>query len=427
VTATAQARRLVSRRTGIVADVTFHELAADDPRFYWATSHPANVVPIGGLAARNEGNAASVDADRAVLKAVGESVERYCSALYDERELRLATYDELDGDALLPVRFALFSERQYREPGFRFAPFTRTTPVRWVRGHSLVHDRPTWVPAQLVYVPYRRDPREPPLRDLISTGLAAGPTLATAAYRGAVELIERDAFMIVWQNRLQRPHIDLAKVDDPFVERLLRAFRGVPVQLRAVLLTLDIDVPVVLILMTSESIPLTTIGVGADLSPRRALALALEEAGLGFVAVRWLAASTPGYRPEPGHRECVDLRRHALAHALDPTLTSSVEFLTRPTETLSLADLPDRSSEDAVENLRAVTGELAWHGFDVAAVDLTTPDVDEAGYKVVRTVVPGLQPLDDDHTCRHLGGRRLYRWSRGVDESALNPDPHPFP
>jgi ribosomal protein S12 methylthiotransferase accessory factor len=200
------------------------------------------------------------------------------------------------------------------------------------------------------------------------------------------------------------------------------------VRLHAVLLTLDIDVPVVLIVMTSESgaPPLTTIGIGADLSPRRALALALEEAGLGFVAVRWLAASTPDYRPEPGHRECVDLRRHALAHALDPTLRSSVEFLTYADDTLSLNELPDRSSESQ-ENLRLVTGELAAHGFDVIAVDLTTPDVDEAGYKVVRSVVPGLQPLDDDHTCRHLGGSRLYQWSGPAEEHELNPDPHPFP
>ena len=223
---------------------------------------------------------------------------------------------------------------------------------------------------------------------------------------------------------------------DPFTEQLLRAFRGVPVRLHAVLLTVDIDVPVVLVVMTSESArpPLTTIGVGADLSPRRALALALEEAGLGFIAVRWLAANTPDYRPEPGYRDCVDLRRHALAHALDPALRSRIEFLTRPSETLSLGELPDRSSESAVANLRLVAHELGDKGFDVVAVDLTTPDVDEVGYKVVRSVVPGLQPLDDDHTCRHLGGRRLYEVPyrlglrpRPAEESELNSDPHPFP
>jgi ribosomal protein S12 methylthiotransferase accessory factor len=150
--------------------------------------------------------------------------------------------------------------------------------------------------------------------------------------------------------------------------------------------------------------------------------------------VRWLAASSPGHRPTPGYRDCVDLRRHALAHALDPDLRSSVEFLTRPSEMVSLAELPDRSGDSAVRNLRSVARELGDHGYDLVGLDLTTPDIDEVGFKVVRSVVPGLQPLDDDHTCRHLGGGRLYEvpyrlglLPRPGVESDLNPDPHPFP
>src|SRR5205814_8548329 len=146
---------LVSPRTGIVSRVRLVELAADDPPLHWAMSYGCDTVPIGGLRAHNDGNAAAADRGRAVLKAVGESVERYCAAIYDEDELVLAAFDELDGAATPPEQFALFGERQYAEPGFRFRPLTRETVVRWVRGRSLVHDRPTWVPAQFVYVPYR--------------------------------------------------------------------------------------------------------------------------------------------------------------------------------------------------------------------------------------------------------------------------------
>jgi ribosomal protein S12 methylthiotransferase accessory factor len=273
---------LVSPRTGIVSRVRLAELAADDPPLHWAMSYGCDTTPIGGLRGHNDGNAAAATRERAVLKAVGESVERYCAAIYDEDELVLASFDELEGPATPPERFALFSDRQYAEPGFRFPPFTRETVVRWVRGRSLVHDRLAWVPAQFVYVPYRCHRREPALHDLISTGLAAGPTFAWAAYRAALEPIERDAFSIAWNNRLARPRIDLAPVDDP----VLDAFRTVPVRVDAVLLTLDIPVPVVLVVVqtTTDRPPLTAIGLGTDLNPARALSLALEEAGIGFLA-----------------------------------------------------------------------------------------------------------------------------------------------
>lgn len=434
--AVVRARRLVSPRTGIVSRVVLRELAPDDPRLHWAASEPASLGPIADRRGLNDGNGASVDCDRAVLKAVGESVERYCSALYDERKLRLATHDELPGAATRPEDFALFSERQYRTDGFRVRPFTRETRVRWVRGHSLVHDRPTYVPAAFVYVPYRLAPGEAPIHDLISTGLAAGPTVAAAAYRGLVEAVERDAFMIVWRNRLPRPRIELDGLRDPLVEPLLRAFAGVPVRLDAFLLSVDVDVHVVLVRVTGdpERPPLVIIGLGADLDPRRALALALEEAGLGFVAFRRVVAAERGYRPEPGYRDLVDLGRHALAHALDPALRRSTEFLERDGAVVRLGELPDRSSASAVRNLRTAVAAVAAVGLDVVAVDLTTADVDDAGFKVVRCVVPGFQPLDVNHNEQHLGGRRLYEVpyrlglvARPRREDELNPDPHPFP
>ena len=71
---------------------------------------------------------------------------------------------------------------------------------------------------------------------------------------------------------------------------------------------------------------------------------------------------------------------------------------------------------------------------DVVGVDITTPDIDEAGFKVVRVIVPNLQPMDINHRYPHRGGRRLYDvpWKLGLiasprNESEMNPEPHPFP
>ena len=86
------------------------------------------------------------------------------------------------------------------------------------------------------------------------------------------------------------------------------------------------------------------------------------------------------------------------------------------------------------QNVCYLVEQIGSRGFDVIYVDLTTLDVDDAGFKVVRTVIPGFQPLDINHRHRYLGGERLYKvpvemgLRRGIlGEESLNPFPHPFP
>ena len=65
--------------------------------------------------------------------------------------------------------------------------------------------------------------------------------------------------------------------------------------------------------------------------------------------------------------------------------------------------------------------------------DLTTPDVEELGLKVLRCVIPGFHPLFMGHNLRALGGSRLWEVPqklgyRGINrEFRDNPAPHPYP
>jgi ribosomal protein S12 methylthiotransferase accessory factor len=433
--ALARASRLVSNRVGVISEVVFLETAPEEPAVYWAQSRPARIGPLAGRTALNDGNATSILPERATMKAVGESIERYCSAFYDEDEFVFGTYEDLPGSALRPEDFALFSALQYSQPDFPFAPFTRQTPVRWTPGHSLLHDCATWAPASWVYIPYERAPGEPPLKDLISTGLACGPTYANALLKALGEVVERDAYTIVWQNRLPRPHIDLERVDDPLIRRFVEVFQRLTIQVHAVLLTLDIPIPVILVVMTrSDGPPWTIVASGADLSPRRALLLALEEAGLALIGMGRYAAAAHDYQPAPDYSDVTTLTQHGLAHAVDSRLRSSSSFLTSPTEVVRLDDLRDVTTGNPVDDLRTALNAIRPLAADVVGVDVTTPDINEAGFKVVRVIVPNLQPMDMNHRRPHLGGRRLYEapWKLGLtdkprDESDMNPAPHPFP
>ena len=84
--------------------------------------------------------------------------------------------------------------------------------------------------------------------------------------------------------------------------------------------------------------------------------------------------------------------------------------------------------------MEAICRRLERRGLSAYAVDVTAPDIREAGLWVARAVVPELCGLDVVHGIRYLGGRRLYDapvdaglLDQPLDLSELNPDPHPFP
>ena len=170
------AKKLISKRTGIISTVEFDDLASSEPSVYLARSTPSNSLALNGMETMNYGDASSIDPKRAIMKAVGESIERYCPAHFKYEDFVLAAYNDLDCEAVHPSDFALFSEKQYAEPDFPFSRLTASTPLRWVSAYSMSQDQPVMVPASFVYIPYFSDPLYEPLtHNPISTGLLAVP------------------------------------------------------------------------------------------------------------------------------------------------------------------------------------------------------------------------------------------------------------
>ena len=81
--ALAEFSALTDSRTGIVGGVDLIKLSESDPVAYVAHAAPCDTTPLVGLPAANLGAACSASAERAVLRACGESVERYCSGFFD--------------------------------------------------------------------------------------------------------------------------------------------------------------------------------------------------------------------------------------------------------------------------------------------------------------------------------------------------------
>ena len=431
------AKRLVSKRTGIISSVEFEDLSASDPSVYSARSHPANSHALNGMKTLNYGAASSIDPKRAIMKAVGESIERYCPAHFNYEDFVLAAYCDLDREAVRPSDFALFSERQYAEPDFPFARPTESTPMRWDSAYSITHDRPVLIPASTIYIPYYFDRlQEPQTHIPISTGLACGSNLAPAVYKAILEVIERDAFMIMWQNQLPCPRIDLSTVHDPFIESILDQAKTLPVECLAYLIPSDIDIPVILVLLRSTTghLPHTVMGISVDLDPKKALMLALEEICLSWVGMKRYALAEKDFKPDKDYQNINNLDLHGLAHAAEPALVKSLHFINPSGRQISFQDINNYFDENMVANVRHMVNKLNEKGLNVIVKDLTTDDINEVGFKVVRAVVPGMHPLDINHARRYLGGKRLYEvpcqmgWrSQPLTEQGVNPYPHMFP
>jgi ribosomal protein S12 methylthiotransferase accessory factor len=375
-----------------------------------------------GIRQSNWCHGAAPDARDARTLAIVEALERYTGLAPPLPGLH-ATHAELGDRALLPTLLPLFSPAQYARPHFPFQPFHPERELRWSRGYNLTRRREVWVPTSAVWYGY-----DDSLLGECSSGVAAHSSRGSALLNGALELIERDAFMIHWLHRIVPPRVPIERLNSEAARRLASAVTGSGYELHVLDLTTDLQVPVRLAIGVRDDgqKPALRLGAGADLDGDRATEKALKE----------LYAATLSATPRwqlPAPLALADVRRlddHARAYE-HPAWLERAAFLwssgVRSTERAA------RVASDLPSQLAAVLDRLGVFGHELIGVDMTGPDVASQGIHVLRAIVPGLQPLAFGPGPR-LGGTRLFeapvrmkaRASR-CSEQELYLVPHCFP
>jgi ribosomal protein S12 methylthiotransferase accessory factor len=426
-------QELVDDRTGLIRSISRLGKSREEPELpiiYQARlcNFDFRKADLSARMASGKGMSDRASADGAIA----EALERYCASQPDATRLRYAAAAELPLRAIPPEAFVLYSERQYAERRQFYRRPNGAAALTWIEARCVGDESPVFVPASLVYLNFTGDSGAELFAPATSNGLAAGPDLSQATLAGLYELIERDAFIIAWMNRLPVPRIDFGSANG-IADSIARHYRQFGIELIAFALTSDLGVPVMMALALDRSgaVPAIVVGLGCNLSP----AIALERAVMEVSQVR--AGAAARYRQEERryptqYPDIRTLEDHAAFAAL-PANLPEFSFLLDGTSVCRLTDYEDQSTGDLRSDLAACEARLAASGSLACYVDLTLPDIEPYPVRVVRAMATGLQPIHFGYGEERLGGRRLFQVplrlghrDSEVTENDLNPCPHPL-
>ena len=389
--AIARAERGLDERVGVVSQL-------GEAESYPAPYYLAQLCDTSGFSdamAPKQAAGVAVGWNEAFMKALGESFERYAAGVYRTDEFERSARNDLEV-AVSPKSFVRPEGNDVDDE----------TELAWLPAENLASGASTYVPASLVVHP----PAERPIRPAITTGLGLGSSGVDALLSGLYETVERDATMLAWYSTYDP--LELA-IDDGEYQALAARARAEGLAVTPLLVTQDVDVPVIAVVVTSEDgeFPRAAAGSAAHLDPNRAARGALTEAVQNWMELRNMGP------------EGADNAGGAIAaYANDPSPLSDWLDADGPVTAGSVG--PDEVPT-GTDHLDTVVERLRDAALTAYGVRTTTPDLEAMGFEAVRVLVPAAQPL-------FLGepffGERATSVPEGLGfEPRLDRRQHPFP
>jgi ribosomal protein S12 methylthiotransferase accessory factor len=231
-----------------------------------------------------------------------------------------------------------------------------------------------------------------------SSGTAANRGTETAVRHAVFELVERDAFMITWLNRLETPRIIHASLPS-WAQRRIGALEREGFRVIVKDLTLDLA-PVILVFAQSDVLPMTTCSACSSFEPVEALKHALEEVEAGIYC-RLRNPIVQPINPLEVHRTYHhgDLygRREYYCRA---------DFLAHSSKTLPFS----RTAGNAPRTWEHLLERFNTMGLSLVTVDLgKNPHCQrKKGLTIVKVFVPGIIPMSFGYGLEPCGMERLY-------------------
>jgi ribosomal protein S12 methylthiotransferase accessory factor len=424
------------KRLGLIEEIREIPKLPDEPFVHITTAIRAN-----------SGGADFFSREKSYWRALGETVERYLwrnSDFFYRQTLTKKFYSEIKNESVNIFELAGFSNEQKKN--IDTLKFDRKTVFGWIPARLIASGKKIWCPAQLFSLRYFRENveingsknrNEPMLRWAVTTGIATGQSLEEALVKGILEVVERDAFMISYLNKLSPPILDLDSLaeQDSDLEKILKNFRRYNLEVHLLQLFTDFPVNVYLAIVIDRTGlgPALSAGASADFDLKACLLDGLAEA----LNVRLNLKKS--FREETGPSEKLDRHGRLLWWAKGENIPKINFFLRGEKTKLNLEKEISIFSEQSKESSRRkyykekldlLKKYLQEKKCEAVYAELTDPDIMKLGFRSVQVVIPELQPMHLNESIPYFGGKRLkeipQRFGYKPAEE-LNEVPHPFP
>ncbi len=317
----------------------------------------------------------------ALLKAIAEFYERYsCDVCRNKVDTPVEAADKLTTELIK------FADWQYDLEDF---PYSRNASQKWIKLHSIANHNIAYAP--LEYVCYPDGLLWEKMCDASSNGVAAHTNFEEALIRSVYELIERDAFMLHWFNQIPATIIEHPVALQERISHLeALGFRIYFLRLNCLVAT------TIMVILTrkGEKYPRLLLGLATSGDPAIAAAKALEEVELN---VTYLNADI--VFPNSASK-ITGIMDHQFWYDL-PNNHFEVEKLIGKNR-IEIVDIPRVEN-----NIGLILGALHSNGLDWYYAELNTPARHTTGLYVIRSIVPGIVPINFGYQMEPLGMERI--------------------
>ena len=370
---------------------------------------------------------AAIAEERARFLSLVEGLERYSTCMFSDEQFRWATARELGREAIDLDLIPRCSPTELKHPKCVLRAPDKRSPMRWVSAVNLLDGSIVYVPAVMVYLHTGYASLAERIALPITTGCAAHVTYEEALINGLLEVIERDAISIVWLQKLGLPRIEIDEIP-PVLEPYWAEYQRSSCDIEYFFFdaTMDLGIPTIygIQVATNDEHACTIVSCSTDIDPAAALAKTIRD----MCSIR-LAFRTARSYPESfdDYREIFD----GAAYMAHRDRRGAFDFLLKSKITRKLSEMKRAASDCPQQQLASLVDILRRKNLHAYAVDLTTDEGLRSGFRVVRVLIPGLQPLSFHYRTRYCGHSRLYKAPERMGysvrtENELNEWPQPF-